>query len=150
MADTPDTISIIPIRGIPEIMPGDDLVKIVSRAVKDRGLSILDGDIVVFAQKIISKAENRIVKLSDVKPSPFAMTLAREVSKDGWSVPRRNNENHKDGSAEAGKGQAYSGDPGRGNIGKRGRRRFERIGRGLGDSPTRGFGPVCGKPRTGV
>ncbi|MGH7851099.1 MAG: coenzyme F420-0:L-glutamate ligase [Thermodesulfobacteriota bacterium] len=82
MADTPDTISIIPIRGIPEIMPGDDLVKIASRAVKDRGLSILDGDIVVFAQKIISKAENRIVRLSEVEPSPFALTLSREVSKD--------------------------------------------------------------------
>jgi len=82
MADTPDTISIIPVRGIPEIMPGDDLVKVVSRAVKDRGLSILDGDIVVFAQKIISKAENRIVRLSEVEPSPFALTLSREVSKD--------------------------------------------------------------------
>jgi coenzyme F420-0:L-glutamate ligase/coenzyme F420-1:gamma-L-glutamate ligase len=82
MADTPDTISIIPVRGIPEIMPGDDLVKIVSRAVKDLGISVLDGDIVVFAQKIISKAENRIVKLSEVEPSPFALTLSREVSKD--------------------------------------------------------------------
>lgn len=82
MAESPESISIIPVRGIPEIRPGDDLVKIVCLAVKERGLSILDGDIVVFAQKIISKAENRIVKLNEVEPSPFALTLSKEVSKD--------------------------------------------------------------------
>jgi coenzyme F420-0:L-glutamate ligase/coenzyme F420-1:gamma-L-glutamate ligase len=82
MANTQGSISIIPVPGIPEIKPGDDLVKIVSRALEDNGRSLLDGDIVVFAQKIISKAEDRIVKLSEVEPSPFALTLSREVSKD--------------------------------------------------------------------
>lgn len=76
------TISIIPVRGIPEINPGDDLVKLVALAVKEQGLSIRDGDILVFAQKIISKAEGRIVRLSDVEPSPFALALSKEVSKD--------------------------------------------------------------------
>ncbi|MFI5323041.1 MAG: coenzyme F420-0:L-glutamate ligase [Thermodesulfobacteriota bacterium] len=76
------TISIIPVRGIPEINPGDDLVKLVAQAVKEQGLSIRDGDILVFAQKIISKAEGRIVRLSDVEPSPFALILSREVRKD--------------------------------------------------------------------
>lgn len=82
MAESPKSISIIPVRGIPEIRPGDDLVKIVCLAVKEQGLSILDGDIVVFAQKIISKAENRIVKLHEVEPSPFALTLSKAISKD--------------------------------------------------------------------
>jgi coenzyme F420-0:L-glutamate ligase/coenzyme F420-1:gamma-L-glutamate ligase len=82
MANKPVGISIIPVRGIPEIKPGDDLVKIVSGAVKDVGLSLLDRDIIVFAQKVISKAEGRIVRLSEVEPSPFALTLSREVSKD--------------------------------------------------------------------
>lgn len=76
------SISIIPVRGLPEIKPGDDLVSIVSRSVSVQGLSFLEGDVVVFAQKIISKAEGRIVKLGEVKPSPFAITLSKEVSKD--------------------------------------------------------------------
>jgi coenzyme F420-0:L-glutamate ligase / coenzyme F420-1:gamma-L-glutamate ligase len=82
MAKSHESLSIIPVRGIPEVKPGDDLVKTVSRAAKEQGLSILDGDILVFAQKIISKAEDRIVKLSEVEPSPFALTLSRLVSKD--------------------------------------------------------------------
>jgi len=82
MTGTEGAISIIPLRGIPEIKPGDDLVSIVSRSASDQGLSFLDGDIVVFAQKIISKAEGRIVELGKVKPSPFALTLSKEISKD--------------------------------------------------------------------
>ena len=82
MAKVSGEISIIPIRGIPEIAPGYDLVKIVLGALKGEGVSLENGDVLVFAQKIISKAENRIVRLSDVKPSPFALTLSKEVSKD--------------------------------------------------------------------
>lgn len=82
MAKISGEISIIPVRGIPEIAPGDDLVKTVLGALKANGVSLENGDVLVFAQKIISKAENRIVKLSDVDPSPFALTLSREVSKD--------------------------------------------------------------------
>jgi coenzyme F420-0:L-glutamate ligase/coenzyme F420-1:gamma-L-glutamate ligase len=81
--DEPDrTISIVPVKGIPEIKPGDDLVKLVATALVAEGISIRDEDILVFAQKIISKAEGRIVKLREVEPSPFALTLAKEVSKD--------------------------------------------------------------------
>ena len=82
MSKVSGEISIIPVRGIPEITPGDDLVRTVLRALKENGISLEKGDIVVFAQKIISKAENRIVALKDVEPSPFAETLSREVSKD--------------------------------------------------------------------
>ncbi len=82
MAKVSGEISIIPVRGVPEIAPGDDLVKIVLGALKGSGVFLENGDVLVFAQKIISKAENRIVKLGDVKPSPFALTLSKEVSKD--------------------------------------------------------------------
>ncbi len=82
MANPENSISIIPVRGIPEVKPHDDIVKIISRAVSEQGLSILEGDVVVIAQKIVSKAEDRIVNLNEVEPSPFAVTLSREVSKD--------------------------------------------------------------------
>ena len=75
-------ISIIPLTGIPEIKPNDDIVKITLEAAIDSGLSIDMGDVLVFAQKIISKAENRIVDLNRVSPSPYAHTLSKEVSKD--------------------------------------------------------------------
>lgn len=82
MAKVSGEISVIPVRGIPEIAPGDDLVKTVLGALKGEDVSLENGDVLVFAQKIISKAENRIVRLNDVKPSPFALTLSKEVSKD--------------------------------------------------------------------
>lgn len=82
MPESRRSISIIPVTNIPEIKPDDDLVKIVLEAASDSGLSIEGGDVLVFAQKIISKAENRIVDLNNVSPSPYAHTLSKEVSKD--------------------------------------------------------------------
>lgn len=81
MPQSRQSISIIPVTGIPEIKPNDDLVEIVLDAAIDSGLSIEGGDILVFAQKIVSKAENRIVDLNNVTPSPYAHTLSKEVSK---------------------------------------------------------------------
>lgn len=75
-------ISVIPVNEIPEIKPDDDLALIISKAVAASGLNIEEGDILVCAQKIISKAENRIVDLDKVEPSPYAHTLSKEVSKD--------------------------------------------------------------------
>ncbi len=82
MTDINKSISLIPVPGIPEIIPGDNLSEIIFKAISENSISIEDGDIVVIAQKIISKAENRIVDLNDVTPSPFAETLSIEVSKD--------------------------------------------------------------------
>ena len=76
MTSNSKTISIIPVSGIPEIGLGDDLVSIVSEAVSAQGLSIKSGDVLVFAQKIVSKAEGRFVDLNDVTPSAFAQTLS--------------------------------------------------------------------------
>lgn len=77
-----NAISIIPITGIPEIKPSDDLIRLVTEAAFKQDISIANGDIIVFAQKIISKAEGRIVKLSEVSPSPFAVQIASELNKD--------------------------------------------------------------------
>jgi coenzyme F420-0:L-glutamate ligase/coenzyme F420-1:gamma-L-glutamate ligase len=64
-------ISIAPVEGLPEIEAGDDLaVLIAERAELD------DGDVLVVAQKAVSKAEGRVVRLADVEPSPQARTLA--------------------------------------------------------------------------
>jgi coenzyme F420-0:L-glutamate ligase / coenzyme F420-1:gamma-L-glutamate ligase len=68
--------------GIPLIQPGADLVDIVFRALGDNGERLLPGDIVILAQKVVSKSEDRYVKLADVKPSEGAFALAREVGKD--------------------------------------------------------------------
>jgi coenzyme F420-0:L-glutamate ligase/coenzyme F420-1:gamma-L-glutamate ligase len=75
-------ISIIPITGIPEIKPGDDLIKTVIDTLFKQDTSIMNGDIIVFAQKIVSKAEGRIVRLSEISPFPFAITMGKELGKD--------------------------------------------------------------------
>ncbi len=74
-------IEIIAIGGLPEVHPGDDLAEIL---VGDGGLSHLarPADILVLAQKIVSKAEGRVVRLSDVRPGPEAQRLAAELQKD--------------------------------------------------------------------
>ena len=54
-------VEIIPIRGVPEIRPGDDLGAILGRALDEQGARIQDGDVVVVTQKVVSKAEGRIV-----------------------------------------------------------------------------------------
>ncbi len=76
------SISLIPVRGIPEIKPNDNLVEAIQNALSQNSLTLEEADILVCAQKIISKAENRIVDLNKVQPSPYAHTLSKEVSKD--------------------------------------------------------------------
>ena len=77
-----DEIRLIPIKGIPEIKPGDNVCKIIIKALDKNNISLKSKDVLVIAQKIISKAENRIVNLKKVKPSPFAKILSKEISKD--------------------------------------------------------------------
>jgi coenzyme F420-0:L-glutamate ligase / coenzyme F420-1:gamma-L-glutamate ligase len=75
-------IQIIPIDGLPEILPGDDLVRFIADAVHAADIGIADGDIFVVAQKIVSKAEGRIVRLDSLTPSPRAAAWAAEWGKD--------------------------------------------------------------------
>lgn len=78
----PDVISIIPISGIPEIKPGDNLVKMVIDAAFNQDISIQDKDIIVFAQKVVSKSEGRIVRVNDVSPSHFSIAVSKLLDKD--------------------------------------------------------------------
>jgi coenzyme F420-0:L-glutamate ligase/coenzyme F420-1:gamma-L-glutamate ligase len=71
-------VRIIPVAGLPEIQEGDDLAALVADAVE-----LEDGDVVVIAQKAVSKAEGRVVRLADVEPSE----RAREIAGD--EDPRR-------------------------------------------------------------
>jgi coenzyme F420-0:L-glutamate ligase/coenzyme F420-1:gamma-L-glutamate ligase len=68
--------------GIPFIQPGDDLAAIILQAIQRAGLTLQDGDILVVAQKIISKAEGRMVNLATIEPSERANQLALQCGKD--------------------------------------------------------------------
>jgi coenzyme F420-0:L-glutamate ligase/coenzyme F420-1:gamma-L-glutamate ligase len=68
--------------GIPEIRPGDDLAAVIADAAAANGETLADGDIVVVAQKIVSKAEGRYADLARVTPSARAVELAEKTEKD--------------------------------------------------------------------
>jgi coenzyme F420-0:L-glutamate ligase / coenzyme F420-1:gamma-L-glutamate ligase len=75
-------LTLIAVPGLPPIRAGDDLVTILLAQLASMQLSLRAGDVLVFAQKIVSKAEGRCVALADVRPSARALTLAYEVRKD--------------------------------------------------------------------
>jgi coenzyme F420-0:L-glutamate ligase/coenzyme F420-1:gamma-L-glutamate ligase len=79
-------LSFIGIDGIPMIQPGDDLFALIAAAVEQMGERIQDGDVLVLAQKIVSKAEDRYLDLRTVVPGEEAETLAIEVDKDPRKV----------------------------------------------------------------
>ncbi|HAD25006.1 MAG TPA: coenzyme F420-0:L-glutamate ligase [Alphaproteobacteria bacterium] len=75
-------LSLTGLPGIPLIAPGDDLAAILGAGMDAAGLSFAPGDVLVLAQKIVSKAEGRYADLAAVVPSPRAVALATEVDKD--------------------------------------------------------------------
>jgi len=72
--------------GIPMVEPGDDLVDQIDRAITAMGESLVDNDVIVIAQKIISKAEDRYLDLRTVTPSEEAIALGEKVDKDPRKV----------------------------------------------------------------
>lgn len=68
--------------GIPEIVRGAELAQLLAAAILRADKTLESGDVVVIAQKIVSKAEGRQVRLAEVTPSPRALELARTVDKD--------------------------------------------------------------------
>jgi coenzyme F420-0:L-glutamate ligase/coenzyme F420-1:gamma-L-glutamate ligase len=66
----------------PLVQPGDDLAGMILHILEDQGIALLDGDVLVLAQKIVSKAEGRQILLESVSASPEALELARETQKD--------------------------------------------------------------------
>ncbi len=75
-------VRIIGIEGIPEVRLGDDLAALILGAAQRRGLALQDGDVLVVTQKIVSKAEGRIVDLDSMEPGPFARQIAEQWEKD--------------------------------------------------------------------
>ena len=73
-------LSLLPIEGLPLVRPGDAVADLIISSGASHGLQ--DGDIVVIAQKIVSKAEGRQVALATIEVSPRAAALARETEKD--------------------------------------------------------------------
>jgi coenzyme F420-0:L-glutamate ligase/coenzyme F420-1:gamma-L-glutamate ligase len=77
-----DEIRIIPLHGIPEIRPGDDLNAMIIEAIERRSFAPADGDVFVVAQKAVSKADGCLVQLSEIEPSPLAINYATRTEKD--------------------------------------------------------------------
>ncbi len=75
-------LTLTPLPRIPLVKKGDNLAKMILSSCRQIGLRLADDDIVILAQKIVSKAEGRIVNLAEVKPSPRAFQLAEESKKD--------------------------------------------------------------------
>ncbi|HXD03421.1 MAG TPA: coenzyme F420-0:L-glutamate ligase [Novosphingobium sp.] len=78
----PAPVMLQPVPGIPLISSGDDLGAVLCGALDEAGLALADGDVLVLAQKIVSKAEGRQVSLANVIPSPRAIEVAAECDKD--------------------------------------------------------------------
>lgn len=78
----PNALDLLALPGFPLVQPGDDLAALIVAALGRAGRALSDRDVLVVAQKIVSKAEGRIVDLATVTPSPRAVALAAEVGKD--------------------------------------------------------------------
>src|SRR5438309_11627966 len=79
---TPGSIELIPITRLPEIREGDDLAGMIVAAALKAKIRFQNQDILVVAQKIISKAEGRIARLSTIEPSAQATELATRGARD--------------------------------------------------------------------
>ena len=75
-------LTLTPLTGIPLIRHGDNLADIIVASLRESNIELLDNDILVVAQKIVSKAEGRAVNLVTVTPSQRAIELARQTEKD--------------------------------------------------------------------
>jgi coenzyme F420-0:L-glutamate ligase / coenzyme F420-1:gamma-L-glutamate ligase len=74
------TLTMQPIPGIPLVRPGDDLAGLLLSALQQAELRLVNGDVVVLCQKVVSKAEGRIARLGEITASPFAQQLAAQTT----------------------------------------------------------------------
>ena len=75
-------LELIALPDVPEVLPGDDVGRVVCDGLVSAEITPAPTDIIVIAQKIISKAEDRYAYLDDVTPSPHALEVAEQVAKD--------------------------------------------------------------------
>jgi len=78
----PPEIRVIGVAGMPEAGAGDDLAAQIMDACQDQGTRIEAGDVLVVTQKIVSKAEGRVVEISSVVPSPLALVISEGHRRD--------------------------------------------------------------------
>jgi coenzyme F420-0:L-glutamate ligase / coenzyme F420-1:gamma-L-glutamate ligase len=86
MSPRPPDLVLTAIPGIPLIEIGADLAAIIVKVLRDADLALVAGDVLVLAQKIVSKAEGRLVDLATIAPSRRAIALANETGKDARVV----------------------------------------------------------------
>jgi coenzyme F420-0:L-glutamate ligase/coenzyme F420-1:gamma-L-glutamate ligase len=79
-------LELIGLDGIPEVRPGDDLPALIVDAIHASDLDLADADVLVVTQKIVSKAEGRLVELASVEPSAFAAEWAERWGRDPRQV----------------------------------------------------------------
>jgi coenzyme F420-0:L-glutamate ligase/coenzyme F420-1:gamma-L-glutamate ligase len=79
-------ISLVPLEGIPEVQPGDDLAALIAAALGAAGIGLMDADVLVVTQKVVSKAEGRVVELASVAPREEARLWAERWGKDPRQV----------------------------------------------------------------
>ncbi|HZP56504.1 MAG TPA: coenzyme F420-0:L-glutamate ligase [Dehalococcoidia bacterium] len=79
-------VRVMGVGGMPEVRAGDDLPALIVDALASSGVALEDGDALVVTQKVVSKAEGRIVDLATVTPSPFALEYAQRFEKDARQV----------------------------------------------------------------
>src|SRR5690349_1370520 len=80
------SIQVIGIQGIPEVVAGNDVGKLIVDAVRVSELTVVDRDIFVIAQKIVSKAEGRVVFLNSIEPCARAQEWAAAYDKEARVV----------------------------------------------------------------
>ncbi len=79
-------VRIIGIEGMPEVHAGDDLPLLIIEAARTHAVAIERDDVLVVTQKVVSKAEGRIVDMASVTPSPFALQYAAAFDKDARQI----------------------------------------------------------------
>jgi coenzyme F420-0:L-glutamate ligase/coenzyme F420-1:gamma-L-glutamate ligase len=80
------SLQLFALQPFPLVEPGDDIAGLVFQALAANELELVDGDVLVMAQKIVSKSENRYVSLADVEASVEARELAQQAQKDPRQV----------------------------------------------------------------
>ena len=79
-------LELIALERFPLVEPGNDLAGLLMAALQDNQLTLQDGDVLVIAQKIVSKAEGRYIRLAEVQPS--ARQLRRELARRSGTAPQ--------------------------------------------------------------
>jgi coenzyme F420-0:L-glutamate ligase/coenzyme F420-1:gamma-L-glutamate ligase len=79
-------ISLVALEGVPEVRPGDDLAGLIAAALGAAGIGLTDSDVLVVTQKVVSKAEGRVVELASVTPREEALAWAQRWAKDPRQV----------------------------------------------------------------